>query len=85
MQLPTHILQHLPPPFMGEDRGGGQRAPTEEGDSEHLPSTHRVLETPRQIETYSPKNQYPLFTNAASCASSEGSSSASPKSSSVST
>ena len=45
----THIWQHLPPPFMGEDRGGGKRAPTgsiflphswgrtEEGDCEHGP------------------------------------------------
>ena len=43
--------QHLPPPFMGEDRGGGKRAPTgsiflphlwgrtEEGESEHKPKT----------------------------------------------
>ena len=47
--LRTHIWQHLPPPFMGEDRGGGKRAPTgsiflphswgrtEEGESEHKP------------------------------------------------
>jgi len=44
----TDIWQHLPPPFMGEDRGGGQRAQT--GESEHKPGRTASTDQAQQAQ-----------------------------------